>query len=319
MSSVSGPIRIGVVGAGQIARVQHIPTLQASRDFALVALADPVAKEAPEGAMLFPTMEAMLAGAELDAVALCTPPQIRYALARQALEAGLHVLLEKPPAQTVSEVRDLEEQAGRAGRTLFAAWHSMFSGAVEPARRILADTPPVAMQVVWKEDCEKWHPGVDWFWEPGGMGVFDPGVNALSIVVATLPEPIFVRTASFAVPETAQTPVRAELSFATASCAEGFSMSLDWDHRGDETWSIRWTLADGRTLLLERGGAALSLDGDPLLAEQDQEYARLYAHFATLIREGRSDAEVRPLQLATDAFSLARIEPTAPFRGRRFS
>src|SRR5690606_21342416 len=57
---------------------------------------------------------------EVAAVALCTPPQQRHALARAALARGLHVLLEKPPGATVAEVADLIACAQRAGRTLFA-------------------------------------------------------------------------------------------------------------------------------------------------------------------------------------------------------
>lgn len=58
----------------------------------------------------------------LDAVSFCTPPAGRYELARTALDAGLHVMLEKPPAASVSEVTDLEARARKAGLTLFASW-----------------------------------------------------------------------------------------------------------------------------------------------------------------------------------------------------
>ncbi len=57
----------------------------------------------------------MLALADLDAVAICTPPQVRHAIARDAIEAGKHVLLEKPPTATLSELEDLR-RAGRASR-----------------------------------------------------------------------------------------------------------------------------------------------------------------------------------------------------------
>ena len=42
--------------------------------------------------------------------------------------------------------------------------------------------------VTWKEDVRHWHPGQQWIWEAGGFGVFDPGINALSIVTKIMPD-----------------------------------------------------------------------------------------------------------------------------------
>ncbi len=302
------PIRVGLVGIGEIARVQHVPTIAADDGFRLTAMASRSKPAVSDGVALFTTQDEMIASGLVDAVALCTPPQVRYGFARSALLAGMHVMLEKPPAQTVAEVDDLRRLAGAVGRTLFATWHSMFSGAVAPARGILAERGATAMRILWREDVHKFHPGVDWFWQPGGMGVFDPGVNALSIVVGCLPEPIFVRAARFRVMPGAHTPITAELEFATPTHATGFSALFDWDHKGEETWSIDWTLSDGGTLSLGRGGGSLVLDGRTVVDGPDREYPGLYRRFAELVQAGGSDAETRPLQLAADAFSLARIE-----------
>ncbi len=302
------PIRVGLVGIGEIARVQHIPTIAADDGFRLTAMASRSKPAVPDGVALFGSQEEMIASGLVDAVSLCTPPQVRYDFARKALLSGMHVMMEKPPAQTVAEVDDLARLAGTVGRTLFATWHSMFSGAVAPARRILAERGANAMRILWREDVHKFHPGVDWFWQPGGMGVFDPGVNALSIVVACLPEPVFVREARFRVMPGAHTPITAALELATPTHATGFSALFDWDHKGEETWSIDWTLEDGGLLALAGGGRSLVLDGRTVVDEPDREYPGLYRRFAELIQGGASDAETRPLQLAADAFSLARIE-----------
>ncbi|MCQ8278198.1 Gfo/Idh/MocA family oxidoreductase [Acetobacteraceae bacterium KSS8] len=300
------PLRLGLVGLGQIARVQHLPAIAANPDFRLVAIATRGQTDVPEGVALHSSMGEMIAAGGIDAVVLCTPPQMRYALVRDALLAGLHVFMEKPPTQTVAETQDLARIAAGTGRTLLASWHSMFSAAVAPARDILARRGMQAMRIDWQEDVHKFHPGVDWFWQPGGMGVFDPGVNALSIAVACAPEPLFVRAARFRVRPGEQTPVAADLAFATPSRETGFDAHFDWDHQGLERWTIRWTLDDGGVLDLSRGGGALALDGKTLLDEPDTEYPRLYAHFRDLVRSGRSDVEIRPLMLAADAFSLAR-------------
>ena len=54
--------------------------------------------------------------------------------------------------------------------------------AVAPAKAWLAGKTIKQAKIIWREDVRKWHPGQDWIFEAGGMGVFDPGINALSIM-----------------------------------------------------------------------------------------------------------------------------------------
>ena len=318
MSDVRGatrPLNVGIVGYGQIARVQHAPALAAIPGLRLRAIASPIPIQGGPDVPVYASLAEMLGREpELDAVALCTPPQIRYGLARQALDAGRHVLLEKPPAATPAEIADLARHADHLGLTLFTAWHSLFSAAVDQARIILAERGVQGMRMQWKEDVRKWHPGVDWFWQPGGMGAFDSAINAYSILVAVMPEPIFVRAARFVIPEGAHTPMSAQVEYATPTGSTGFCSDHDWDQQDGETWTIDWTLGDGSHLVLERGGARLLLDGTLLVEAQDEEYPRLYTHFENLLRAGRSDVEIRPLQLVADAFMLASREAGPPVR-----
>ena len=50
------------------------------------------------------------------------------------------------------------------------------------------------MEILWHEDVHKWHPGQQWIWEPGGFGVFDPGINAFSIATKIFPGGLFVQS-----------------------------------------------------------------------------------------------------------------------------
>src|SRR5688572_3594216 len=118
----SSPTRLGIVGVGKIVRDQHLPALAKDKDYLLVAAASPHATV--DGIPNFKTIEELLASAELDAVSLCMPPQVRHQAARAALEAGKHVFLEKPPGATVSEVEDLKALAAKRSVSLFASWHS---------------------------------------------------------------------------------------------------------------------------------------------------------------------------------------------------
>ena len=180
---------------------QHLPAIAGTQAFSLAATVSPH-DPGPEGVPHLASLEELLEkGPAIDAVALCTPPQVRYGLAVQALKRGIHVFLEKPPGATLSEVVALRERADKVGVTLFASWHSRFAAGVAPARAWLAERKIEKVSIVWREDVRVWHPGQAWIWEPGGLGVFDPGINALSILTHILPRPVFLKAATLSLPE----------------------------------------------------------------------------------------------------------------------
>ncbi len=295
------PIRIAVVGVGKIVRDQHLPALAASPDFDLVAAASRNATV--EGLANFKTVEALLSdGPALDAVALCMPPQARFPAALAALGRGKHVLLEKPPGATVGEVAILKEAAARQGCSLFTSWHSRHAGAVEPCRQLLRERAIRSVRVTWKEDVRRWHPGQEWIWQPGGLGVFDPGINALSIVTAVLPDRLRVTRSSLSFPANRQAPIAAEVILSNGA---GLTVEaiFDWRQEGRQIWDIEIE-TDGDAVVLSDGGSRLTSGEDEGAPHPDREYAGLYRHFARLLREGRSDADATPLELVADAFLL---------------
>src|SRR5438552_5294304 len=222
-------LRLAIVGFGKIARDQHVPAIAATSGVTLAAVASRNASlpDLPH----FATLEELLRdGPPIDAVALCTPPQVRRAQAAAALAAGKHVMLEKPPGASVSELDPLIAQAVLAGRTLFATWHSRFAPAVEPARLWLASRRVKAVHISWKEDVRVWHPRQGWIWEPGGLGVFDPGINALSILTRILPQPLFVTAAELSFPANREAPIAAALSLTDARSEEHTSELQSPDH-----------------------------------------------------------------------------------------
>jgi predicted dehydrogenase len=304
------PIPIGIVGFGKIARDQHAPSLAASEAFRLVATASP--HSSLQGVPAYLTIEQMLtAHPEVSAVALCTTPQVRYQAARHALDSGCHVLLEKPPGASLSEVHELTRLAALKGLTLLASWHSRHANGVEPARTWLASRRIIAVSVNWKEDVRKWHPGQSWIWKAGGLGVFDPGINALSVLTRILPGAVVFREALLSYPSNCETPIAASLVL-MAGAGAPIRMELDFRHTGVERWDIEVETDDG-TLVLSLGGSVLHIQGRSIDTAQATEYSRLYAHFAGLIREGRSDADVAPMTLVADAFLGGRRIEVAPF------
>ncbi|HWA91043.1 MAG TPA: Gfo/Idh/MocA family oxidoreductase [Rhizomicrobium sp.] len=305
------PIRIGLVGIGKIARDQHIPALRADRAFDLAACASRNADV--DGARNYRSIEAMLDGEpDLEAVAICTPPQFHFDAARLALGRGKHVFLEKPPCATTAELDALATLARAAGRTLFQSWHSRYAAAVEPARRWLAGKTVRAGRIVWKEDVRHWHPGQTWIWEAGGFGIFDPGINAISILTAILPEHVRVARAHFLVPSNCAAPIAAEIDFEAASGA-AIRAEMDFRHTGVQTWDID-VETDGDTLKLSNGGADMAVNGERVaVAQSAGEYPLLYRRFASLAADGASDVDVVPFQLVADAFLVARHTSVEPF------
>jgi D-galactose 1-dehydrogenase len=293
------PIRIAIVGVGKIARDQHIPAINGNAAFSLAATVSPHHK-GPEGIPHFDTLEELIeSGPAVDAVALCTPPQVRYDLAALALAKGMHVFLEKPPGATLAEVAALESRADKVGVTLFASWHSRFAAGVGPARAWLAERTVKSAKIIWREDVRVWHPGQAWIWEPGGLGVFDPGINALSIATHILPRPFFIKAATLEIPSNRAAPIAADIEFRDTAGAE-IHMDLDWRQTGPQSWDII-VETDAGTLKLSNGGAVLTLPSG-VEHNEDMEYPGLYARFANLIRGGRSDADIAPLRLVADAF-----------------
>ena len=303
-------IRAGLVGLGKIARDQHLPAIEKIDGIALVAVASRNAQG--EGVNNYPDLGAMLAGEpDLDAVILCQPPQVRYAAARQALLAGKHVFLEKPPGATVSEVEALIALARRQGVTLYASWHSRYAAAVAQAKAWIAERKVERIDIQWREDVRHWHPGQPWIWEAGGFGVFDPGINALSILTEIVGEPITVLSAELEVPSNKQAPIGATLSLATASGA-AIDTVFDWRQTGPQTWDIA-VETDKGSLLLSEGGNTLRLDGQVQMKAPDEEYPSMYRRFVDLVETRAIDADTAPLRLVADAFLCGRHCPTASF------
>jgi len=297
------PIKLAIVGVGKIVRDQHLPAVAKNTDYQLIAAAS--RNGVVDGIDNYKSIEDMLAAKpELEAVSLCMPPQFRYEAALAALQAGKHVFLEKPPGATISEVQDLQRIASSKGVSLFASWHSRYAPAVETAKSFLAASPIRSMTVTWKEDVRHWHPNQAWIWEPGGLGVFDPGINALSIVTHILPKPVFLSSAVLEFPENRDAPIAASLSFTNADKlkVEAF---FDWRQTGKQTWDIEAVTEQGAMRLAD-GGAKLFIGGKLAFEKPEEEYPQLYRRFAEIIKSGISDADISPLTHVADAFMLGK-------------
>ncbi|MXX88818.1 MAG: Gfo/Idh/MocA family oxidoreductase [Boseongicola sp. SB0677_bin_26] len=303
-------LKTALVGIGKIARDQHIPAIEANPEFELVATASRNADV--EGIPAFRNLASLLGSiSKVDCVSLCTPPAARHSDARLAVEAGSHVMLEKPPGTTLADVQELASLADKSGVTLFASWHSREAASVRATRDWLQGRTVREVRIDWKEDVRFWHPGQDWIWQADGFGVFDPGINALSILTAIHPRTLVVSEASLSIPENRDAPVAAQMLLHDSEGTK-VSVELDWLNKGSPKWDIR-ILADDGEALLRDGGARLLVDGEETVSGPDREYQALYERLAGLIASGSSDVDLAPMRIVSDVMAVAHREVAPPF------
>lgn len=308
-------MKLALVGIGKIAIDQHVPALNASLDWELVAT---VSRHGTvDGVESYSDFHEMLkARPDIETVSLCLPPVPRFEYAKAAIEAGRNVMLEKPPGATLSECYALEAMARKAGVSIYATWHSREAEGVLGAKSWLRDKQVKSLRVTWKEDVRRWHPGQTWIWQAGGLGVFDPGINALSIVTEILPHPIHLISAELSFPSNCETPIAASLRFFHPQGAD-VSAVFDFRQEGEQTWSIDIETESG-SLSLTDGGANLFIDGQRQSAMEGEitlagEYPRLYAKMAALVKAGAIHMDVSPMVHVADAFLLGKRLTVEPF------
>ena len=304
------PIRIAILGYGKIAQDQHVPSIQGNSRFELVATSS---RSGQGVAQCFTDWRELIRSVDgLEAVAITTPPGPRFDIARECVGAGLHCLLEKPPTAGLAEIAALDCLAQAQGVTIFTTWHAQHHSTVDAAARALAGKRIKSLEIHWHEDVHKWHPGQQWIWEPGGFGVFDPGINALSIATRIFPGDLFVKSAELQVPENAQTPIAADILFSSPEADGPLHASLDWRRGEGEEWTITIETSDGSTVRLEDGGSKLILNGEEHRDDGPGEYPDIYRVFADLIDERRSLVDVSPFRLVADCLlvgSRTTVDP----------
>ena len=306
--------KIAVIGIGKISQDQHLPVIDKSPDFELAACVSTRGIGHGDVPVFKTPAELYKAMPEVELVAICTPPGVRHAMVREAVAAGKHVLLEKPPTPTITEFEDLVAYGEKKGRVLFQTWHSRYNAAVDAAKLILKDEGVASVRIDWRESVRKWHPGQDWVWEPGGFGVCDPGINALSIYTKIMPFPVFVESAVLRFPGNRQTPIDADITFKSGEKHQPkMTAGFNWLEESGEIWTIAIETREGTQLKLEKGGTVLLVNGTETVANPSEEYEAIYERFATLLKKGKSEMDGSPLRLMGDAFLLGARENVEDF------
>ncbi|MEM2291975.1 MAG: Gfo/Idh/MocA family oxidoreductase [Nitrososphaerota archaeon] len=137
-------LKIGVVGAGHIVKHRHIPIFKKINGVEVFAVCDKVEAVARDVATkfgvrhYFTSLSDMLK-AGVDVVDVCTPPMTHYSMAVEAMEAGCHVLSEKPLGMNVKEVDEMYRIAERNDVKLCVVHQNLFNQAVQKAMRMVSE------------------------------------------------------------------------------------------------------------------------------------------------------------------------------------
>lgn len=314
-----GPIQLGLIGAGHIGQLQlDVLAEPGQAEFRLIAVADPVARTIDTGINAFRRYQDLLLLEDVAAVAINTPPRDHHRMVLDALRAGKHVLVEKPPAMTLAQCQDMISVAEETGCVLFMAYHARYNPAVEAARRELAETEVLAVDINYGEWMLNYHDLDSWVVDPdvaGGGVLMDSGINAVSIITAVLPNPFLyhIEKASLAFEDGIAVEVQATVDFAFGTSGRG-RMHMDWMHRGPEKRRMAFVSATD-TYVLDIVQNQFVRNGDPLLGDkalrqvvdQHSEYRGVYHDFASLIACGKSSTSTTELAFVMDAYRKGRV------------
>ena len=126
-------LRVGIIGCGGIAQGKHMPSLAKIEEVEMVAFCDVLEERAEEAAEKFGANDAKvytdynkLLENDLDVVHICTPNSSHSVITVAALEAGCHVMCEKPMAKTADEARLMLDAAKRTGKKLTIGYQNRF-------------------------------------------------------------------------------------------------------------------------------------------------------------------------------------------------
>ena len=189
-------LRIGIVGCGGIANGKHLPALKNESDrVEMVAFCDLIPERAEQAAKEYGTPDAktctdyheLIADKSIDVVHVCTPNRSHCEISVAALEAGKHVMCEKPMAKTAADARKMLEAAKKSGKKLTIGYQSRFTKEAQVIKKAvdrgdLGEIYFAKAHAVRRRAVPTWGVFLNEY-EQGGCPLIDIGTHALDLTL----------------------------------------------------------------------------------------------------------------------------------------
>lgn len=195
--------RAGIIGCGNIARM-HVDALKKIQGVEICAFGDcdldkairyREQMEVPSAAC-YPSLEELLEKEKPDVLHICTPHYLHVPMAIQALQAGTHVFMEKPPAITIKEFEDLKNEKVKTGKQVGICFQNRYNETTEKIRMILGEKTlglPVGARafLTWNRNADYYvKSGWRGQWSKEGGGVLiNQAIHTLDLLVYLLGKP----------------------------------------------------------------------------------------------------------------------------------
>ena len=191
-------IRVGIIGVGGIS-YRHIGGFNASPDSEIVALVDvdenriaTAREKVPELADVpaYSDYKDLIASDGLDAVQINTPHTLHYQQIMDSLDAGLHVLTEKPMVCSTAHARDVVKKSEDIGKVVMIAYQRHFQPQYRYVKQMVDDGAIGDITFISALQCQGWKKGVAGTWRQvpelsGGGQLNDSGSHLLDILLWT--------------------------------------------------------------------------------------------------------------------------------------
>ncbi len=157
----AAPLALAILGCGRVVERLHLPAIQLCPEIRLVGAVEPDparrawAAGSLEGTPVEPSLPELLGRVRPDAVLIATPPVTHAGLALAAIEAGCHVLVEKPLATSASDARAVITAAAARGRRLAVGFNRRFRRPYQAARALLQGQP-FSLRARLVTDAARW-------------------------------------------------------------------------------------------------------------------------------------------------------------------
>lgn len=188
-------LKIGIIGCGGIANGKHMPNLAKIKEVEMVAFCDIEIEKAKEASKKFGIKEAkvysdykeLLKDKSIDVVHVCTPNRSHSFITVDVLEAGKHVMCEKPMAKTVEDAKKMLEAAKRTGKKLTIGYQNRFRGDSRYLKEIcdkgeLGDIYFAKAHAIRRRAVPTWGVFLNEY-EQGGGPLIDIGTHALDLTL----------------------------------------------------------------------------------------------------------------------------------------